>query len=54
VKRALERFFDPWESWRTEVTEFIHVDETVAITRLTGRLCGRDGIEVTSRGAVIV
>jgi ketosteroid isomerase-like protein len=53
VKRALERFYEPWESWRSEVTEFTHVDETVVITRQTGHLRGRDGIEVTGRTSAV-
>jgi ketosteroid isomerase-like protein len=48
VKRALESFYEPWESWRNEITEFIHVDETLVVTRQTGQLRGRDGIEVTA------
>ena len=49
VKRALERFYEPWESWHNEVTEFTHVDETLVVTRLTGHLRGRNGIEVMAR-----
>ena len=53
VKRALERFYEPWESWHNEVTEFTHVDETLVVTRLTGHLRGRDGIEVTARTSAV-
>ena len=53
IKRALKRFYESWESWRAEVTEFTHVDETLVVTRQTGHLCGRDGIEVVARTSAV-
>jgi ketosteroid isomerase-like protein len=53
VKRALERFYEPWDSWHNEITEFTHVDETLVITRQTGHLRGRDGIEVIARTSAV-
>jgi ketosteroid isomerase-like protein len=49
VKRMLEGFYEQWESWRTEIDEYVHVGENVVVTRQTGYLRGRDGIEVTAR-----
>jgi ketosteroid isomerase-like protein len=49
VKGALQRFNDAWESWRIEITEFVHVDDATVITRQIGRMRGRGGIEVTTR-----
>ena len=49
VRRAWERFSEPWESWRVEIDEFFHIGEHVVVTRQTGHLQGRDGIEVTAR-----
>ena len=49
VKRAWEMFYEQWESVRTEIDEFVHVGENVVVTRTTGYLRGRDGIEVTAR-----
>ena len=53
VKGALKRFYEPWQSWHLEITEFIQVEETVVITRQTGHLRGRDGIEVTARTSAV-
>ena len=53
VKRALEGFYEPWESWRTEIDEFVLVGENVVVTRQTGYLRGREGIEVTARTSAI-
>jgi ketosteroid isomerase-like protein len=53
AKRALERFYEPWESWQTEITEFTHVDETLVVTRVTGHLRGRGGIEVTAHTSAV-
>jgi ketosteroid isomerase-like protein len=53
VKRAWEEFDEQWESWRTEIDEFIHVGENVVVTRQTGYLRGRDGIEVTARTSMV-
>jgi ketosteroid isomerase-like protein len=49
VRRALEGFYEPWESWRIEVDELIEVGEDTVVTRQTGYFRGRDGIEVTTR-----
>jgi ketosteroid isomerase-like protein len=49
ARMALERFFEPWGSWRNEVNEFLYVGEDLVVTRQTGYLRGRDGIEVTAR-----
>src|SRR5438552_18670952 len=48
VKRALEGFYGMWESWRLEIDEFVHIGEDVVVTRQTGHLRGRAGIEVTA------
>jgi ketosteroid isomerase-like protein len=53
VKRTLERFCEPWEDWHSEVTEFTHVNETLVVTRLTGHVRGRDGIELTARTSAV-
>jgi ketosteroid isomerase-like protein len=53
AKRALERFYEPWESWRVEIDEFVHVGEDMVVTRQTGYLRGRDGIEVTARTCAV-
>jgi ketosteroid isomerase-like protein len=53
AKRALERFYEPWESWRIEIDEFVRVGEDVVVTRQTGYLRGRDGIEVTARTSAV-
>jgi ketosteroid isomerase-like protein len=52
VKRAWEMFYGQWESIRTEI-EFVHIDENVVVTRATGYLRGRDGIEVTARTSAV-
>src|SRR5262245_25297547 len=49
MKRLWEGFSELWESWRTEIDEFIQIGENVVVTRQTGYLRGRDGIEVTAR-----
>jgi ketosteroid isomerase-like protein len=49
VRRAWEQFHEPWESWRIEIDEFVDVGEDTVVTRQTGYLRGRDGIEVTAR-----
>ena len=49
VRRAVERFYEPWESWRVEIDEFVHIGEDTVVMRQTGYLRGRDGIEVTAR-----
>ena len=36
VRRALERFYEPWESWRVEIDEFVHVGEDMVVTRRDG------------------
>jgi ketosteroid isomerase-like protein len=53
VRRALELFYEPWESWRNEIDEFVHIGEDVVVTRQTGYLRGRDGIEVTARTSAV-
>ena len=53
VKAALKRFYESWQSWHLEITEFIQVDEAVVITRETGHLRGRGGIEVTARTSAV-
>jgi len=49
VKRALEGFYEQWESWRIEVDKMVEVGEDTVVTRQTGYFRGRDGIEVTTR-----
>jgi ketosteroid isomerase-like protein len=49
VRRGLEGFYGMWESWRIEVEEVVHIGEDTVVTRQTGYLRGRDGIEVTAR-----
>jgi ketosteroid isomerase-like protein len=41
-----------WESSRTE-NEFVHIGENVVVTRQTGYLRGRDGIEVTTHTSAV-
>jgi ketosteroid isomerase-like protein len=53
AKPALERFHEPWQSWRSEIDEFVHIGEDVVVTRQTGTLRGRDGIEVRARTCAI-
>jgi ketosteroid isomerase-like protein len=53
AKRAWERFFGLWDSWRVETDEFVHVGEDTVVTRGTGYLRGRDGIEVTARTSAV-
>ena len=53
VKRSWERFYAQWDSWRVEIDEFVHVGENVVVTRQTGYLRGRDGIEVTARTSAV-
>lgn len=53
VKRAWERFYGHWESWRVEIDEFVHTGEDTVVTRQTGYLRGRDGIEVTARTSAV-
>jgi ketosteroid isomerase-like protein len=53
VKRAWETFYGQWESWRIEIDEFVHVGESVVVTRLTGYFRGRDGIEVPARTSMV-
>jgi ketosteroid isomerase-like protein len=53
VKRVMERFYEPWESYRSEIDEFVHVGEDTVVTRQTGYLRGRDGIEVTARTSAV-
>lgn len=53
VKRVWEGFYEPWESWRVEIDEFFPVGKDMVVTRQTGLMRGRAGIEVTTRtGAV--
>ena len=52
VRRAWERFFEPWESWRVEIDEFV-IGENTVVTRQTGYMRGRDGIEVTARTCAV-
>jgi ketosteroid isomerase-like protein len=54
VKRALEGFYGMWESWQGEIEEFVHVGDHVVVTRQTGYLRGRDGIEVTARTSAVL
>jgi ketosteroid isomerase-like protein len=53
MTRVFEGFSDLWESWRTEIDEFVHAGENVVVYRQTGYLRGRDGIEVTARTSVV-
>ena len=53
ARRALEGFYEPWESWRIETDEFIQISEDIIVTRQTGYLWGRDGIEVTTRTSAV-
>jgi ketosteroid isomerase-like protein len=53
VKRVWEGFHEQWASWRTEIDEFVHVGEDVVVTRQTGYLRGRDGIEVMARTSAV-
>jgi ketosteroid isomerase-like protein len=53
VKRVWEEFYAQWESWRTVIDEFVQVGDNVVVTRQTGHLRGRDGIEVTARTSAI-
>ena len=53
VKRVWEAFYEQWESWRNEIDEIVHVGENVVVTRQTGYLRGREGIEVTARTSMV-
>jgi ketosteroid isomerase-like protein len=53
IKRALEGFYGMWESWRGEIDECIEVGEDTVVTRQTGYLRGRDGIEVTAHTSAV-
>jgi ketosteroid isomerase-like protein len=50
VKRAWEKFMEPWESVSIDIDEIIEADNHV-VTRTTGHFVGRDGIVVTARQA---
>jgi ketosteroid isomerase-like protein len=47
-RRVIEEFVDNWESARIEPHEFMEVGEHVVVP-ITGKLVGRDGIEVEAR-----
>ena len=49
VKRFWQAFFEPWESVRSEIEEFIPAPADAVVTRQTTSFRGRDGIEVTNR-----
>jgi ketosteroid isomerase-like protein len=48
--RAWERFVEPWESVHIEVEELIDAGDQV-VSRTSGTLRGRDGIELTARNS---
>ena len=52
IRQAFEEFFEPWESFRTELDEFIDAGGDV-VASVTGYFRGRDGIEVRTRTAFV-
>ena len=52
VKQMLERFTEPWDSFRIELDELVDAGDQV-VSRHTGTYRGRDGIEVTVRNNLL-
>jgi ketosteroid isomerase-like protein len=46
VKGMWQKFTEPWESVRIEISEFIDVGDHVVLTRQKAHFVGRGGIEV--------
>ena len=46
VKAMWQKFTEPWESVRIEISELIDVSEEVVLTRQKAHFVGRDQIEV--------